>query len=66
MKVKIAQIQHKASKNPEENHRKVLEFIEEAGKKGVNIVSTQELYKTEYFCQSEWQGCELLATERKN
>jgi len=57
LKVKIAQIQHRAFKNPEENHRKVLEFIEEAGKKGVNIVSTQELYKTEYFCQVEdWEN----------
>lgn len=28
-------------------------MIEEAGKRGANIVCTQELFKTEYFCQVE-------------
>ncbi len=53
MKVKIAQLQHSCSKDTEENHKKVLEFIEEAGSRGANIVCTQELYKTQYFCQVE-------------
>ena len=57
MKVKIAQLQHSCSSNVEENHKKVLEMIEEAVSNGANIVSTQELYKTLYFCQVEdWKN----------
>jgi N-carbamoylputrescine amidase len=53
MKVKLGLIQHSCGDDIKENTEKALSMIEEAGKKGANIVSTQELFKTRYFCQVE-------------
>ncbi len=52
-KVSIGLIQMKCSENPDENMDKTVEMIKDAKKKGANIVSTQELFKTPYFCQVE-------------
>jgi N-carbamoylputrescine amidase len=53
MKVNIGLIQHKCGDDIKENFNKALNMIENAFKDGANIVSTQELFKTRYFCQVE-------------
>ncbi len=41
------------SRDPRENLDKCLARIEEAAARGAEIVSTQELFRSQYFCQSE-------------
>jgi len=53
MITKLGLIQHSCSDDIKENFEKAVSMIEEAGKKGANIVATQELFKTRYFCQVE-------------
>jgi len=53
MKVNIGLIQHSCGDDIKENFDKAVGMIEEALKNGANIVSTQELFKTRYFCQVE-------------
>jgi N-carbamoylputrescine amidase len=52
-KVKLALIQHACTESPAKNFDKVLSLISAAAKKGVQIISTQELFKSRYFCQRE-------------
>jgi N-carbamoylputrescine amidase len=52
-KVSVALIQMSCSEDPGENLDKVAARIEEAAKQGAQIVSTQELFRSRYFCQSE-------------
>jgi N-carbamoylputrescine amidase len=52
-KVNVALIQMSCSADPQENLEKVLSRIEEAAKQGAQIVSTQELFRSQYFCQTE-------------
>lgn len=53
MKVKIALLQHGCSAAPAENLRKTLALAEQAAKEGAQIICTQELFRSQYFCQSE-------------
>jgi len=46
-------IQTGASTKPEENLEKTVEFIKQACNSGAQIICTQELFKTTYFCQVE-------------
>jgi N-carbamoylputrescine amidase len=52
-KVNVALIQMSCSADPQENLEKVLSRIEEAAKQGAQIISTQELFRSPYFCQTE-------------
>ncbi len=52
-KVNVALIQMSCSPNPQENLEKVLARIEDAAKQGAQIISTQELFRSPYFCQTE-------------
>lgn len=52
-KVNVALIQMSCSADPRENLEKVLVRIDEAAKQGAQIVSTQELFRSRYFCQTE-------------
>jgi len=52
-KIKLGLIQMKCSDDPEANTQKVIRKIEEAADRGAQIVSTQELFRTPYFCQTE-------------
>ena len=52
-KVSVALIQMSCSADPQENLEKVLSRIDEAAKQGAQIVSTQELFRSRYFCQTE-------------
>jgi N-carbamoylputrescine amidase len=51
--LKIAVIQTECSANPAENVSKTLAAVEEAADRGARIVCTQELFRSQYFCQSE-------------
>jgi N-carbamoylputrescine amidase len=51
--VKLGLLQHACSASPAENLEKTLALAEQAAKKGANIICTQELFRSQYFCQSE-------------
>jgi N-carbamoylputrescine amidase len=51
--VKIALIQRPAGLNPEANLRETAAEIERAAEQGAQIICTQELFRSQYFCQSE-------------
>ncbi|MBK9315555.1 MAG: carbon-nitrogen hydrolase [Acidobacteria bacterium] len=52
-KVNVALVQMSCSSDPKENLDKVVDRIDEAARMGARIVSTQELFRSRYFCQSE-------------
>ena len=51
--VKLGLIQTDVSANPDANLKKTLALVERAAKAGAQIISTQELFRSQYFCQSE-------------
>jgi N-carbamoylputrescine amidase len=52
-KVTLALLQHACSADPAANLAKTLALAERAAKRGANIICTQELFRSQYFCQSE-------------
>lgn len=50
---RIALIQTSCSPKPEENLRKTLALAEQAADQGAQIICTQELFRSLYFCQTE-------------
>ena len=53
MKVKIGLLQHACAVSPAANLRKTLALAEQAARQGAKIICTQELFRSQYFCQSE-------------
>ncbi len=51
--VKLGLLQSTCSANPAENLKKTLALTEKAAKQGAQIICTQELFRSEYFCQKE-------------
>ena len=51
--VKLGLLQHACSADPAANLKKTLAAAERAAKAGANIVCTQELFRSQYFCQNE-------------
>jgi N-carbamoylputrescine amidase len=51
--VKLGLIQTTASTDPAANLRKTLALAERAARHGAQIICTQELFRSQYFCQSE-------------
>lgn len=51
--VKIGLLQNACSQNPEVNLRKTLAAAEKACARGAQIICTQELFRSQYFCQEE-------------
>jgi N-carbamoylputrescine amidase len=51
--VKIGLLQSRATKDPRNNLRRTLALAETAVKRGARILCTQELFRSQYFCQSE-------------
>src|ERR1017187_7708409 len=51
--VKIGILQTACSANPADNLKKTLAAAERAAKQGAKIICTQELFRSQYFCQSE-------------
>jgi N-carbamoylputrescine amidase len=52
-KVAIGLLQHACSADPAANLGKTLALAEKAADRGANIICTQELFHSQYFCQSE-------------
>jgi N-carbamoylputrescine amidase len=52
-KVAIGLLQHACSADPAANLKKTLALAERAADRGANIICTQELFHSRYFCQSE-------------
>lgn len=53
MKVTLGLLQHACAASPAANLRKTLALAEQAAKRGAKIICTQELFRSQYFCQSE-------------
>ena len=51
--LKIALLQTRCGENPQENLKHTLKLAEEAGSQGAKIICTNELFRSQYFCQSE-------------
>lgn len=65
-KIKLGLIQTHATAKPSENLERQLALIEKAAAAGANIISTQELFRSQYFCQSEDHENFKLAEEIPN
>lgn len=53
MKVTLGLLQHACGPDPKANLARTLSLAEKAAKRGAQIISTQELFRSQYFCQSE-------------
>jgi N-carbamoylputrescine amidase len=51
--VTLGLLQHACSAKPAENLKKTLALTERAAKQGAQIICTQELFRSQYFCQNE-------------
>ena len=51
--VTLGLLQHACSGKPEANLKKTLAAVERAARDGAQIICTQELFRSQYFCQSE-------------
>ncbi|HVM46701.1 MAG TPA: carbon-nitrogen hydrolase [Candidatus Acidoferrum sp.] len=51
--VKVGLIQAACGPEPDRNLRKTLAAVEDAAEKGAQIICTQELFRSQYFCQTE-------------
>ena len=66
-KINLGLIQMSCSNNVEENFDKALQLIKDAAKQGAQIICTQELFKSRYFCQSEdWRHFDLAEEINEN
>ncbi len=52
-KVTLGLIQTRCTPNPDENLEKTVRLARQAAGSGAQIICTQELFRTQYFCQSE-------------
>jgi N-carbamoylputrescine amidase len=52
-KITLGLLQHTCEADPAANLKKTLAIAESAAKQGANIICTQELFCSQYFCQSE-------------
>jgi len=51
--VKLGLVQTDVSASPDANLKKTLALVQRAAKSGAQIICTQELFRSQYFCQSE-------------
>lgn len=51
--VRLGLLQHACSANPTANFKTTLSLTEQAARRGAQIICTQELFRSQYFCQSE-------------
>ena len=59
--VKLGLIQTTGSADPDANLKKTLAFAGRAARRGAQIICTQELFRSQYFCQKEDHGNFKLA-----
>jgi N-carbamoylputrescine amidase len=62
-KTKIALVQMRCGAEPDENFSLALDFVRDAAKKGAEIVCLPELFRSQYFCQTEDHDNFALAEE---
>ena len=60
-KVTLGLLQHACSADPAANLKKALALADLAARRGAGIICTQELFRSQYFCQSEDHGNFRLA-----
>src|SRR5262245_34887045 len=51
--VRLGLLQATCSSDPAANLKKTVEMAERAAKQGAQIICTQELFRSQYFCQEE-------------
>ena len=51
--VTLGLVQHRCTPDPDANMKKAMEGIRTAARRGAQIVCTQELFRSQYFCQIE-------------
>ena len=51
--VTLGLLQHACGSAPKANLKKTLSLVEQAARKGAQIICTQELFRSQYFCQAE-------------
>src|SRR5256885_481476 len=51
--IKLGLLQTRCSPSPAENLKKTLALVEKAARQGAQIICTQELFRSQYFCQVE-------------
>ena len=61
MKVTLGLLQHACGVSPAANLKKTLALAAQAAQRGAKIICTQELFRSQYFCQSEDHGNFKLA-----
>ena len=59
--VSLGLVQMRCSTDPDENLEKAIAGVREAAAKGAQIVCLQELFRSQYFCQTEDHRCFDLA-----
>src|SRR6478672_12908929 len=62
-KTKVALVQMKCGTDPAANMAKAISWIREAAKGGAQIICLPELFRSQYFCQSEDHANFALAEE---
>src|ERR1700752_4443242 len=62
-KTKIALIQMRCGPEPQKNFDRAIEFIREAASQNAEIVCLPELFRSQYFCQTEEHANFSLAEE---
>src|SRR2546430_6828308 len=60
---KIGLVQMRCGPEPESNFPRAVEFIRDAAKQGAQIVCLPELFRSQYFCQTEEHKNFALAEE---
>ena len=60
---KIALVQMRCGPDPEKNFARATEFVREAARTGAQIVCLPELFRSQYFCQTEDHSNFALAEE---
>ena len=61
--MEVALVQMQCGPEPEKNFARSLEFIRDAAKRGAQIVCLPELFRSQYFCQTEDHANFALAEE---
>src|SRR3984893_915039 len=62
-KTTIALIQMRCGADPDKNFARAINFVRDAAKKGAEIVCLPELFRSQYFCQTEDHANFALAEE---
>ncbi len=60
---RVALIQMRCESDPDKNFARAVEFISDAAKQGAQIVCLPELFRSQYFCQTEDHKNFALAEE---